>query len=112
MRRTAVTLVEDDPDVILPDDLWHPNWFPVVRTTYGAVIACDCGDADAERTPIRAVRWAAEVLGEIKARSFGEMVTWWLEAIDDGAWWYEPSEQRWERDAGLLDRERELTRLV
>jgi cell wall assembly regulator SMI1 len=92
--------------------VWHPTWFPITVAVYGAVIACDCSDPDAERTPIRPVHWASGVMGDVKARSWGEMVTWWLDAMDHGAWRYEPSEGRWERDHEALDPELELTRLV
>lgn len=112
MRDIAKTLVESDPNAMTQDELWHPQWFPVTVAAYGAVVACDCGDPGAERTPIRPVDWASQLAGPIKARSFGEMVTWWLDAIDQGAWWYEPAEERWNRDYTALDPRRELTRLV
>jgi hypothetical protein len=112
MRGLAKTLAEDDPGPMARDRLWDPHWFPITVAEYGAVVACDCSDPSAQRTPIRPVHWGSQVGGEIRARSFGEMVTWWLDAIDRGAWWYEPAEERWNRDYTALPPDRELTRLV
>jgi hypothetical protein len=100
------------PDTIEADGLWHPMWFPVTEASHGGIVACDCTDPTAMRTPIRAVHWKNVVLGKIRARSFGEMVTWWIEAIDSGAWRYDAEVAAWRYDWERLEPERELTGLV
>lgn len=109
MRRLATRLTADGFD---EDELWHPMWFPVTRAAYGGVLACDCSDPTSDRTPIRAIEWETEMFGDIGARSFGELVTWWIDALDARAWHYDRDEARWRYEPTLLDPGRELTRLV
>jgi cell wall assembly regulator SMI1 len=96
------------------DRLWHPTWFPITNTGYGAVIACDCSVAQGAPTPIRAVHWGHKEDSDVPvAESFGQMVGWWIEAIERGAWRYDTALERWEIDRGkLADPRLELTRLV
>lgn len=47
------------------------------------------------------------------AESFGQMVAWWIDAIERGVWRYDTDLQRWEIDHHrLADPRLELTRLV
>jgi cell wall assembly regulator SMI1 len=96
------------------DHLWHPSWFPITETGYGGVIACDCRVATQDPTPIRMVDWGGKEDSDVPvAGSFGQMVAWWIEAIDCGAWSYDPDLNRWEIDhQRLRDPSLELTRLV
>jgi cell wall assembly regulator SMI1 len=96
------------------DHLWHPSWFPITNTGYGAVIACDCSVAEGAPTPIRAVHWGHNEESDVPvAESFGQMVGWWIDAIERGAWRYDMSLGRWEIDRQRLpDPSLQLTRLV
>jgi hypothetical protein len=51
---------------------------------------------------MRMIDWeAGDDFGAPGAASFGEMVGWWIEAIDDGVWSWSEGDGRW-----LLDYER------
>jgi cell wall assembly regulator SMI1 len=96
------------------DHLWHPTWFPITNTGYSAVIACDCSVAEGAPTPIRAVQWGYNEESDVPvAESFGQMVAWWIDAIELGAWRYDTGLGRWEIDPQRLpDPSLELTGLV
>jgi hypothetical protein len=79
-----------------PDRWWSRSWFPITTSASGNTVACDCSTGAAAATPIRVVDWhaATEPGAHLpRARSFGEMVSWWIEAIDTGVLAYD-------RDAG------------
>jgi cell wall assembly regulator SMI1 len=96
------------------DRFWHPSWFPITNTGSGGVIACDCEVASGAATPVRFVHWGHKEDSEVPvADSFGQMVAWWIEAIECGAWRYDNDLERWEIDHSRLpDPSLELTRLV
>lgn len=110
-RRVAETAARTADEV---DRLWHPCWFPITNTGYGAVIACDCSVAEEAATPIRAVHWGHKEDSDVPvAESLGQMVAWWIEAIECGAWRYDTGLGRWQIDHQRLpDPSLELTRLV
>jgi cell wall assembly regulator SMI1 len=110
-RRVAHTAARDENEA---DRLWDPAWLPITMAGYGAVVACDCSVAHDEPTPIRVVDWAHNERSNVPvAESFGEMVGWWIEAIESGAWRYDSGLGRWEIDhSRLRDSELALTRLV
>jgi len=92
---------------------WHPTWFPIAPTGAGGVLACDCSVEEGEPTPIHFVDWGKnESFFEPAAASFGEMVGWWIEAFDIGAWNYDPKYERWHYRWELLDPAVELTGVV
>lgn len=103
----------DDAEDIAPEDpdsLWGTTWLAI--GTHGKV-ACDCAvDADAP-VPILDVDYHhTDIPGKVAARSLGEMVRWWIEALESGAWIYEPEHDWWERRAELVPPERERVGLV
>ena len=64
-------------------------------------------------TPIRMVWWAGrESFAEPVAHSFGQVVSWWIDALQTGAWTYDPDAQRWSRDPQLMPVQREQSGLV
>jgi hypothetical protein len=92
---------------------WRPGWLPITTNGAGTTIACDCSVADGVPSPIHAVNWGArENFHESAAPSLGQMVTWWIEALDSGAWRYDPDAARWDYDWELVDRERQITGLI
>jgi len=92
---------------------WNRDWFPITVTGSGGIVACDCGVERTAQTPIRMVEWGAKEDSDVPVvPSFGQMVTWWIEAYDDGVWDYDAAEARWIYRDELLTRERDLSRLV
>lgn len=101
------------PDWGDPDYWWHPQWFPITESISGSTVACDCSVRPGEPTPIRAVSWGTKEDSDVPvARSFGEMVEWWLEAFDTGAWRYDRTQQTWVYSWELLAAGRRLKRVV
>jgi cell wall assembly regulator SMI1 len=112
MAADAATFAPDT-DRSSVDWWWQPGWLPITTNGAGTTIACDCSVADGEPSPIHAVNWGArEMFYEPATSSFGQMVTWWIEALDNGAWRYDPEAGRWRYDWQLVDRERQLSGLV
>jgi cell wall assembly regulator SMI1 len=95
------------------DYWWRPSWFPV--TERSGEIRCDCSVEDGSPTPIY---WAyshdhdADGLANPKVESFGTMVTWWIEAVESGAWRYSAEARRWEYLPEALHAERKRSGLV
>jgi cell wall assembly regulator SMI1 len=110
-RRVAETAARTEDEA---DHLWHPSWLPITNTGYGGVIACDCSVATQDPTPIRMVDWGGKEDSDVPvAESFGQMVAWWIDAMERGAWRYDTGLGRWEIDhQRLADPSLELTRLV
>ena len=73
-----------------------------------------CSVAEGAPTPIRAVDWGGKEDSDVPvAESFGQMVAWWIDAIECGGWRYDTGLGRWEIDRqSLPDPSLELTRLV
>jgi SMI1 / KNR4 family (SUKH-1) len=104
-REDAEKVVPDDPD-----RSWGATWLALGN--YGQV-ACDCAVDLGAPTPILDVDYhKAAYPGAPAARSFGEMVRWWIEALESGAWVYDPKRNRWERHEELVPTEREQVGLV
>lgn len=82
--------------------LWAPHWFPITHTS-GPVV-CDCSVAEGDPTPILLYEPGSllEGIHEPRARSFGELVTWWIDALDSGAWRYHADDERWTAEPELL----------
>jgi hypothetical protein len=92
---------------------WQPGWLPITTNGAGTTIACDCSVSKGEPSPMHAVNWGArENFYEPSASSFGQMVKWWIDALDTKAWGYMPDEARWFYDWKRVDPERQLSGLV
>jgi hypothetical protein len=93
-----------------PDSSWGKTWLAIA--SHGKV-ACEVAVDPRDPVPILNVDYHhVEVPGTIAARSFGEMVRWWIEALECGAWIYEPEHDWWERREELVPPEREIAGLV
>jgi hypothetical protein len=93
-----------------PDAGWGSTWLAI--GSHGKVACESAVDADAP-VPILDVDYHhVAVPGTVAARSFGEMVQWWIEALEVGAWIYEPEHDWWERRPELVPPERERSGLV
>jgi len=106
-REIAADLAEHGLD---PDEMWPMHLFPILHL---GDIACDCSVADHAPSPIFDADYH-HTLGppQVRARSFGEMVEWWIEALNDGAWRYDPERGTWIKHLHLLDPDRERSGLV
>lgn len=99
-----------------PADLWWPkNQFIITRKSSGD-ITFDSSVPQESPSPIFSVlhhdRNPHIDFKNPAARSFGEMVTWWIEAWDDGIWGYDKDTGKWTYDWERLDPARELTGLL
>jgi hypothetical protein len=97
-------VVPDLPPLDDPDFRWNPAWLPISGPQHPCVI--DCSVPGGEPTPVRFIDWQ-NVDGFFlpRAESFGQMVSWWIDAIDCGAWRWDPARNRWDTHDDLLDRE-------
>lgn len=94
--------VTAEPGGLEADDLWRPEWFPITVPLRGFLV-CDCSTADGDPTPIHLVDFEfADVSKTPVAPSFGALVERWLEALDAGAWIYNPDRNSWEDLPHLL----------
>ena len=91
------------------DYLWPANYFCLLRQDSGNV-TFDCTDSGSRYSPLYFNDFYDTVPERDYvtpvARSVGEMVTWWIEAWDDGAWGHDP-ETGWTIDFDRIDRARE-----
>ena len=83
-----------------PDVWWHPDWIPLLEPDNGVTIACDCSVAPGDPSPLWVVWWKLPDYDgpRRKTDSVGQMVDWWLEALNAGVWSYDPENRRWQRD--------------
>lgn len=103
-------------EIVLPlrdsenDYSWKWSWLPIDRAKAPMVI--DCSVADEDPVPARSFFFEDPDAGAEGARSMGELVTIWIEAIDCGAWRYNRQEDHWEYDWQKLDPDMELRGLA
>jgi hypothetical protein len=97
-RENRLLAAEIDPEN--PDRWWNPQWLPLLSPDNGTTIGCDCSVTGGEPSPLHVVWWEDPDEGAPRraAGSLGQMVVWWLEAIDAGVWGYDRDSRRWTRD--------------
>lgn len=94
-RKIAEDVVPDRPE-----DEWRPAWFPLAR--HGN-LAFDCGVPPGSPSPVwNTDPWVNDDIGTQVAASIGEVVGWWLEALDQGAWEYDARSEQWRRHFDVL----------
>jgi hypothetical protein len=99
-RDDAVDLDSDDPGY-----WWGQSWLAIGNV---GKIACDCSSPRDALVPILNVDYHhVEVPGTVAGRSIGEMVDWWIEALECGALRYDTGRDVWQRDEALIPPERE-----
>ncbi|HEY7933172.1 MAG TPA: SMI1/KNR4 family protein [Solirubrobacteraceae bacterium] len=99
-RDVAMKAAEpDNPPLDDPDFLWPPVWLPIGGDG-GHPVVIDCSVAEGEPTPLWAVMWAAAVedRAELASPSLGQMVAWRIEALENGAWKWDPETSYWEEE--------------
>lgn len=100
--------VGDDAELLRPT-----TRFPITYSS--GPISCDCAIAEGDPTPIYHVHshdYDIDGVTHPKARSFGEMVTWWIEALNDEIWKWDPSTGSWDYFYKRLHRQRGVSGLV
>lgn len=104
----AEELAKEIPNITF----WERPWFPLVGAGTGLFIF-DCSGDPAAPAPISFyhVEEAGED-GRPPARSVGEMVAWWIDALERGVWYYDRELGGWGYRRDLLDRDRRLSQLV
>jgi hypothetical protein len=90
-RKIFADILEGDPESCRP-----AAYLPV---TYGTgPILCDCSVPAGAPSPIYYTHTHAPPeleLAEPRAGSFGEMVSWWIDALTDGGWHWDAPKGRW-----------------
>lgn len=113
LRPIAEELAEPGlpPPLDDPDFRWNPAWLPIKGPQLPFVI--DCSVAEGEPTPIRMLDWQnVDEFFRPRADSFGQMVQWWIDAIDAGAWRWNPERNQWDTHDELLGPELRINPLV
>jgi cell wall assembly regulator SMI1 len=92
----------DNPPLDDPDYRWNPAWLPIDGPQLPTVI--DCSVPEGEPTPLRFIDLAdVEESPKPRAQSLGQMVSWWIAALETGAWKWDRQSETWERDRDRLD---------
>jgi cell wall assembly regulator SMI1 len=91
-----------------PDYWWRLSWVPLFSDGTGYLVG-DCDLSDAGVAPIRRIKWEPDldVTARPRTDSFGQLVEWWIEALDLGLWSFDRDTQRWTSapwDRALSDR--------
>jgi cell wall assembly regulator SMI1 len=100
--------LEGDPEPFRPATL-----LPITRST--GPILCDCSLPEGAPSPIYYTHTFGSPDTDLKhpvARSFGEMVCWWVDALTDGSWWWDAARRTWMVDTAKIDPKREVSGLV
>jgi hypothetical protein len=101
----------DIPALADPDDRWHPACLPIRGRQLPVVI--DCSVAESEPTPLRRIDLQdVEGSPRPRAQSLGQMVGWWIDAIDRGAWQWDAVRGEWTVDNELMADEYRMNPLV
>jgi cell wall assembly regulator SMI1 len=100
-QRELAAEVTTDWEGVTAHDWWHPGWLPWIQNAGGGVFACDCSLPLGAPSPIRHIDHKRRTDFQTPvARSLGEAVTWWTEALESGAWVFDHGRGVW---AGDLD---------
>jgi cell wall assembly regulator SMI1 len=97
----ATTVATDMPGTEMADTdyWWRETWVPLFSNGVGGTLVADCGLGPAGVTPIRLVDWHHEKRLPPATASLGQVVEWWIEAIELGIW-------TWDKDRGMWVRTR------
>ncbi len=93
-----------------PGRLWWSSLLPILSTPHGSLIAVDCAEPHAPTSTVYYLEWEGGIWP--KARSLGQMVGWWIEAVDIGAYDFDRAEGRWISDWDRLTTDQKASQLV
>jgi hypothetical protein len=92
---------------------WQDTWLPFSRNSHAALAAVNCTGREDALCPVYYVDPPETEAGSPpEARSLGELVTWWLSAFDEGAYYYNADTGRLAARRGRVPPELEGTGLV
>ena len=95
------------------DDIWHPAWFPLVKGDGAPVTVIDCSVPQGEPTPITFHDWESLHTPTFpSARSLGEMIGWWIDALARGAWVFDAATGKWAENVELMAEEYRFNSLM
>jgi hypothetical protein len=99
------TTEPDSPPLNDPDFRWNPTWLPIIGR--GLMFVIDCEGGEKVPSPVKMIDWQDQPsdYARIKALSLGEMVGWWIGALENGAWQWDEVSGEWHVDRRLLDEE-------
>jgi hypothetical protein len=84
--------------------LWSSAWLPLAGNYHGGVMFVDSrAQSDPPRTPVHYTEPQMGTQVPPPAPSLGQVITWWIEAIDDGICEYDPVGDRWRYDVDKRD---------
>jgi cell wall assembly regulator SMI1 len=109
-RERARQIAGDNADAFL----WRWAWLPLADNFHGGVIVVD-GRASPEAATTPVYYTEPEVGtgdGTSRAPSLGQMVQWWIDAMDAGLIDYDAAAGAWRYEADAIDPALERTRLV
>lgn len=89
---------------------WDPSWLLIGNAS--ASIVCDCSRPEQPMAPVLLLDGMDEEAGRPRTRSLGQLVTWWIEAMDAGAWRYRGVRAGWHVEPNLLTPEQQRSWLV
>lgn len=99
MLTMAVEAAERGPEgtaLADPDYWWRASWIPLASDGSGYIVAdCDLGGPD--EAAIRRIEWGPDldIIARPRTESFGQLVEWWIEAIELGLWSYDSDTGKW-----------------
>jgi len=81
-----------------PDYWWRESWVPLASDGSGYIVA-DCALGGTDVAPIHRIEWGPEMDVDPQPRvdSFGQLVEWWIEAVELGIWTYDRDGNIWLR---------------
>jgi cell wall assembly regulator SMI1 len=94
-REVVVSVVEGNPDI-----RFAPSWLPMFDEQHPLVI--DCAVGVDEPTPLRMINLENPDEPFVWARSLGEAVQMWSNALDRGLWKWDAAKRGWEVDLSSL----------
>lgn len=97
-----------------PDELWPSEWLVLSEGPHAGLIAVDGRASNDAATPVYSLDHGEKLSDarQPRARTLGEMVSWWIEGMDDGAVNFDAASGRWNYLYERLDPRRERTRLI
>lgn len=102
----AVQAYHENRELGLENDEWRPEWFPWVETLAGEAFMIECTEAARETSPVRKADWEAGNFDVVLAPSMTTVVSWWVEALDEGYLRYDAADRLWRKEFERIPMER------
>jgi cell wall assembly regulator SMI1 len=98
MAKDAAADAPEGTPLTDPDYWWRESWVPLASDGSGYIVA-DCALGGPELAPIHRIEWQPDMDVDPRPRvdSFGQLVEWWIEAVELGIWTYDCDANIWLR---------------